>query len=139
MGSARGESAGSKVGCLFQFHGLRPPQALLKGFLRGFPAGFQLLQQPLSLGGERPPTLPTVITDRIACKPRFLDQRQHSRGRGLINAKALRHLRRGQVWGQIQKLQRRELRGMKAAVAEHFLVQHGYCPGGLPEGRAVAR
>src|SRR6266513_2885416 len=138
-GLSRGESAGGEVRCFFQSCRFRPPQALLEGLLRGLPAGFQFRLERLPLGAESPAALPAVSTDSIACQASLLDERQHPRGRGLINAESLRQLRCGQVWGRVEKLQRRELRGMQAATGEHIFVQHRYSPGGLPQGCAVTR
>src|SRR5207249_9570481 len=103
-GLSRGESAGGEVRCFFQSCRFRPPQALLEGLLRGLPARFQLPYQRLPLSAERPVTLPAIITDGIACKAGLPDQRQCPRGRGLIDAKRLRQLRCGQVWGRVEKL-----------------------------------
>ena len=128
---------GREVRCFFQCHGLRPSQALLESFLSSLPARFQLPYQRLPLSAERPVALPAVITDGIACKAGLPDQRQCPRGRGLIDAKRLRQLRCGQASGPVEKLQRRELRGMEAAAGEHIFVEHGYCPGGLPKRGAV--
>jgi hypothetical protein len=138
-GLSRGESAGGAVRCVFQRHGLGRSQALFESVLSGLPAGFQFPQQRFPLGAERPVALSAVSTDRIACKASLLYERQRPRGRRLVNAKSLRQLRCGQASGRVEKLQRRELRGMEAAAGEHIFVEHGYSPGGLPKRGAVTR
>src|SRR6267143_2791657 len=138
-GLSRGESAGGAVRCVFQRHSLGRSQAPFESVLSGLPAGFQLPQQRFALRLERPVALPAVITNGIACVAGLFDQSQRPSGWGLINAKRVRQLRRGQVWRCIEKLQCRVLRSMKPTAGEHLLVKHRDSPGGLPERGAVTR
>src|SRR6266853_2841706 len=138
-GSTRRQSAGGKIRCSLQRHGLRAPQTLLKGFLRGLPGRSQLSQLRLPFRGQGPAPLPAVSSDSIDRKTTLPNQRQGSCGRRLVNANCLRQFRRGQVRDRVEYLQRRVLRGVQTAVGEQFLIENGHGSGNLAHCRAVTR
>src|SRR5579864_6587560 len=75
-GRTRRQPAGGEIRCPLQSHGLRVPQTLLKGFLRGLPGRSQLSQQHLPFRGQGPAPLPPVTADSIDRKTSLSNQRQ---------------------------------------------------------------
>ena len=112
-------------------------EALLEGLLRGLPLWPQSAQLRLSFCAQRPPALPTISANAVAREPGFLDQRQSPGGGRLIDANYLSQFARRQIRCQLECLQRRVLRRVKAAVAKHVLVKHRYRPSNLAQSRAI--
>ena len=135
----RRQSAGGKIRGLFQSHGFRPSQALLKSLLSGLPGRSQLSQLRVPFRGQGPAPLPAVTADSIDRKTTLSNQRQGSCSRGLVDANRLCQFRRGQVRGEVEYLQRGVLRGVQATVGEQFLIKDGHGSRNLAHCGAVTR